>query len=207
MPVIICPACDLVHRVAAAHPQRTRCVRCRATLQRAVDGSIDGAISLTVSALILFVFSNVYPLVAMNFNGTTRDATLLDTTLGFYRQGHPTLAAIVFATTILGPLFQIAILLYLLVPLRHGRQAPGTGNLFRFLTHVRPWTLVEVFMLGSVVALVRVAKYAQVLPGVALWSYALLMLTLAALTHRTSPEQFWRWAERPAERQAERPAA
>ena len=115
MPVIICPACDLVHRVAAVQPQRTRCVRCRATLQRAVGASIDGAISLAVCALILFLFSNFYPLVAMNFNGTTRDATLLDTTLGFYRQGHPTLAAIVFATTILGPLFQIATLLYLLV--------------------------------------------------------------------------------------------
>ena len=50
-------------------------------------------------------------------------------------------------------------------------------------------------MLGAVVALVRVAKYAQVLPGVSLWSYALLMLTLAALTHHTSPQQFWRWAE------------
>jgi paraquat-inducible protein A len=196
MPVIICPACDLVHRAAPVRPQRTRCVRCRATLQRAVGSSIDSAISLAICALILFLFSNLYPLVAMNFNGTTRDATLLDTTLGFYRQGHPTLAAIVFVTTILGPLIQIAILLYLLVPLRNGRLAPGTGSAYRFLTHVRPWTLVEVFMLGSVVALVRVAKYAQVLPGVALWSYALLMLTLAALTHRTSPEQFWRWTER-----------
>jgi len=67
--------------------------------------------------------------------------------MGFYQQGHPTLAAIVLATTQLGPLFQIAALLYMLVPMRAGRQAPGTGNLFRFLTHVRPWTLVEVFSL------------------------------------------------------------
>jgi paraquat-inducible protein A len=195
MPVIVCPACDLVHRVASAQPQRTRCVRCRAILQRETGGSIDSAIALALTGLILFVFSNLYPLVAMNFNGTTRAATLFDATLGLYRQGHPTLAAIVLATTQLAPLFQIATLLYMLVPMRAGRQAPGTGNLFRFLTHVRPWTLVEVFMLGSLVALVRVAKYAQVLPGVSLWSYALLMLTLAALTHHTSPQQFWRWAE------------
>jgi paraquat-inducible protein A len=198
MPVIVCPACDLVHRAALTQGLRTRCVRCRAVLQRETAGSIDSAIALAVTALILFVFSNLYPLVAMNFNGTTRAATLLDATLGFYRQGHPTLAAIVLITTQLGPLFQIAILLYVLVPMRSGRQAPGTGNLFRFLTHIRPWTLVEVFMLGAVVALVRVAKYAQVLPGVSLWSYALLMLTLAALTHYTSPQQFWRWAERRA---------
>ncbi len=195
MPVIVCPACDLVHRVVLAQRQRTRCVRCRAILQRETDGSIDSAIALAATGLILFGLSNLYPLVAMNFNGTSRAATLLDATMGLYRQGHPTLAAIVLATTELAPLLQIATLLYMLVPLRAGRQAPGAGNLFRLLTHIRPWTLVEVFMLGAVVALVRVAKYAQVLPGVSLWSYALLMLTLAALTHRTSPQQFWRWVE------------
>jgi paraquat-inducible protein A len=198
MSVIVCPACDLAHRVAAVRPQRIRCVRCRAVLQHFAGGSIDSAIALGVTALILFIFSNIYPLVAMNFNGTTRAATLIDATLGFYRQGHPTLAAIVFTTTFFGPLFQITALLYLLVPLRGGRSAPAAGNVFRFLTHVRPWSLVEVFMLGTVVALVRLAKFAQVLPGVALWSYALLMLTLAALTYYTSPEQFWRWAERRA---------
>jgi paraquat-inducible protein A len=86
-------------------------------------------------------------------------------------------------------------LLYLLIPLRRKQQAPGQNTVFRLLALVRPWTFIEVFMLGAVVALVRVAAYARVLPGVALWSCALLMLTLAALTSRTSPGQFWRWVE------------
>ena len=197
MTVIVCPACDLVHRAGApSSPQRTRCMRCRSVLQRAAAGTVDSALALASSALILFVFSNIYPLVAMRYNGTSRAATLIDATLGFYRQGHPTLAAIVFTTTFVAPLFQIAALLYLLVPLRCGGRAPFAGSVFRFLTHVRPWALAEVFMLGTVVALVRLAKFAQVVPGIALWSYALLMLALAALTHRTSPEQFWRWADR-----------
>jgi paraquat-inducible protein A len=196
MSVIVCPACDLVHRIATVQVQRTCCVRCKGILQHSTGSSIDSAIALAFTALILFAFSNAYPLVSMNFNGTTRSATLFDATVGLYRQGHPTLAVLVFTTTIVGPLFQILALLYLLIPLERGRRAPAAGNVFRFLSHVRPWTLVEVFMLGAVVALVRVAKYSQVLPGVALWSYALLMLTLVALTHRTSPEQFWRWVER-----------
>jgi paraquat-inducible protein A len=67
---------------------------------------------------------------------------------------------------------------------------------FRLLAQMRLWTFVEVFMLGAVVALVRLSSFARVLPGVALWSCALLMLTLAALTSRTSAGQFWRWVER-----------
>jgi len=64
------------------------------------------------------------------------------------------------------------------------------------LTQIRRWTFVEVFMLGSLVALVRLSGYAEVMTGVSLWSCGLLMLTLAALTTHTSPAQFWRWVER-----------
>jgi paraquat-inducible protein A len=196
MPVIVCPSCDLAHLAGPEHAsERTRCARCTASLQRPENGSIDTAIALSVAALVLFLLSNAYPLVEIQSNGSTRSATLIGAALGFYRQDHAGLAALVFITTVVGPFLQIAGLLYLLIPLRRKQQAPGQNTVFRLLALVRPWTFIEVFMLGAVVALVRVAAYARVLPGVALWSCALLMLTLAALTSRTSPGQFWRWVE------------
>jgi paraquat-inducible protein A len=196
MPVIVCPSCDLAHR-ASLEPasERTRCARCLASLQRPENGSIDTAIALSVAALVLFLLSNAYPLVVIHSNGSTRASTLVGAALGLYRQDHAGLAALVLITTVVGPLLQIAALLYLLIPLRRRRQAPGQNTVFRLLAQVRPWTFIEVFMLGAVVALVRVAAYARVIPGVALWSCALLMLTLAALSSRTSPGQFWRWVE------------
>jgi paraquat-inducible protein A len=196
MPVIVCPSCDLAHR-ASLEPasERTRCARCLASLQRPENGSIDTAIALSVAALVLFLLSNAYPLVVIHSNGSTRASTLVGAALGLYRQEHAGLAALVLITTVVGPLLQIAALLYLLIPLRRRRQAPGQNTVFRLLAQVRPWTFIEVFMLGAVVALVRVAAYARVIPGVALWSCALLMLTLAALSSRTSPGQFWRWVE------------
>jgi paraquat-inducible protein A len=93
-------------------------------------------------------------------------------------------------------LLQIGILLYVLIPLRGKRQAPGQNTVYRLLTQIRRWTFVEVFMLGSLVALVRLSGYADVMTGVSLWSCGLLMLTLAALTTHTSPAQFWHWVER-----------
>jgi paraquat-inducible protein A len=174
----------------------TRCVRCRAPLQRPENGSIDAAIAIAITALVLLVFSNIYPLVTIQYNGTVRDTRLLGAALAFYSGNHPFLAALVFATTIVGPLLQIIGLLYLLVPLRRGREAPAQNTIFRLLAQMRPWTFVEVFMLGAVVALVRLTAYAQVIPGVALWSCGLLMFALAALTSRTTPGQFWRWVEK-----------
>jgi paraquat-inducible protein A len=194
--VIVCPACDLAHRTSLeTTAERTRCVRCRAPLQRPVDGNLDRAVALAATALILFLMSNAYPLVVIQANGVTRATTLIEAAQAFYLQGHFALAALVFATTVIGPFLQIAGLLYLLIPLMRKRRAPIHHSVFRLLTLVRACTFVEVFMLGALVALVRLSAYAQVVPGVALWSSALLMLTLAALSNQTTPEQFWRWVE------------
>ena len=194
--VIVCPSCDLAHRVGAAPASEgTRCVRCRAPLQRPENGDIDTAIAVAICALVLFFLSNAYPLVTIQVNGATRATTLLGAASGLYAQDHAGLAALVLLTTVVGPFLQISSLLYLLLPLRSGREAPGQSTIFRLLTQLRPWTFVEVFMLGVLVALVRLSAYASVIPGVALWSCGLLMLALAALTSRTTPGQFWRWVE------------
>jgi paraquat-inducible protein A len=128
-------------------------------------------------------------------NGSTRTTTLLGAAYGLYGQGYAPIAALVLLTTVLIPLFQIASLLYVLLPLRMSRRARGQNDLFRLLTRLRPWAMSEVFMLGALVALVKLAAMARVVPGIALFAYGALMLTLAALTNITPTEQFWQWAE------------
>ena len=196
MPVIVCPACDLAHRLTAAPASgRRQCARCRAPLQRRENASIDTAIALALCALVLLLLSNAYPLVAMQVNGSSRDTTLIGAALGLYAQGFESLAALVFLTTVVAPLLQIVSLLYVLVPLWRGRRAFGQNAVLRALTRVRPWSFMEVFMLGALVALVRLSNFAHVAPGIALGSCALLMLCLSALSSITSPEQLWRWVE------------
>src|ERR1700691_1125586 len=100
MTVVVCPACDLAHRASTAPvTTRTRCVRCHALVQRRENRPIDAAIALAASALVLFFLSNAYPLVVINYNGTTRSATLLDAAAGLYAQGQAALAWLVFITT------------------------------------------------------------------------------------------------------------
>jgi paraquat-inducible protein A len=194
--VIVCPACDLAHRLTAAPASGLRqCARCQAPLQRREDASIDTAIALAVCAVMLLILSNAYPLVAMHVNGSSRDTTLIGAAFGLYAQGFKSLAALVFLTTVVAPLLQIVTLLYVLIPLRRGRRAHGQNLVLRVLTRVRSWNFMEVFMLGALVALVRLSNFAHIAPGVALWSCGLLMLCLSALGSVTSTDQLWRWVE------------
>jgi len=192
--VIVCHACDLAHRLdSLAAKARVRCVRCRAELYRTNDGSLDTVIALAATALALFVLANVYPLVALTVNGSTRMTTLFGAAQAFYEQGYGALAILVAFTAVVVPLTQILTFLYVLVPLRLGHAVPGQKVLFRMLTALRPWGMAEVFTLGAVVALVKLSAQAEVSPRVSLIAYGLLMIAIAALTNATPGEQYWRW--------------
>jgi paraquat-inducible protein A len=141
------------------------------------------------------LLSNLYPLVDLQLNGATRSTTLVGSARALYQQGYAPIAALVFVTTLCVPLFQILTLLYVLLPMRSGRRAPLQNELFRTLVRLRPWAMSEVFMLGALVAVVKLAAMAQVVPGISLFCYGALMLTLSGLTSITPTEQFWRWAE------------
>ena len=174
---------------------RVRCVRCNAELYRTHGARIDTAIAVAASAGVLLILSNLFPLVALHLNGSSRETTLIGAALGLYRQGYASIGALVLLTTVFIPLFQIGSILYVLLPLRAGRRARRQNELFRTLTRLRPWAMPEVFMLGAIVALVKLSAMAQVVPGISLFCYFALMLALAGLTSITPTEQFWRWVE------------
>ncbi len=194
--LIVCHACDLVQRIDSASPHaRVHCARCRAEVYRTNAASIDTAIGLAASAAVLLILSNLYPLVALELNGTRRTTTLIGAALALYGQGYGVIGALVLLTTVFIPLFQIVSILYVLLPLREGRRARRQNELFRTLTRLRPWALPEVFLLGALVALVKLSAMATIVPGISLFCYGALMLTLAALASVTPTEQFWQWVE------------
>jgi len=104
-------------------------------------------------------------------------------------------AGLVFDTTILMPALQIAALLYMLLPLKLGWVPTGLPAVFRVVHAVRPWGMVEVFMLGTLVALTKLAHLASVEPGVALFSFGALMFLVAAAAASFDTNALWERVE------------
>ncbi|MBW2563631.1 MAG: paraquat-inducible protein A, partial [Deltaproteobacteria bacterium] len=101
------------------------------------------------------------------------------------------LAALVLFTTFLTPFIQLSGMLYVLLPLKFNRLPWRLPYIFRFLQNIQPWGMMEVFMLGILVAIVKLAKMASIIPGIALYSFAALILVLAAATASLDPDIVW----------------
>jgi paraquat-inducible protein A len=155
------------------------------------DNGLERTAALTVAALVLFAVANAFPLVSLELQGDHTTATLLGAVGALWSQNMPLVAALVAFTAIAMPLLEIAALAWLLFPLRYGRKAPYFGDVYACLQFAQRWGMVEVFVLGSIVSYVKLDHLADVQAGVALWSFAALMLVMAAIEANFDPRDLW----------------
>jgi paraquat-inducible protein A len=192
---IACHDCDLVHRAPALPPGgAAKCARCRAVLFREGRDSLNRTLALTIAGLVLFAVANTFPFLSFEMQGRTTHTTLGTGVWDLYRQGMTPVAGLVAITAILAPAVHLGILLYLLLPLSLGRVPSALAPAFRLLRRIQPWSMMEVFLLGILVSVVKLAGMANIVPGLALWSFAILIVVLAAANAAFEPHVLWRRA-------------
>ena len=99
--------------------------------------------------------------------------------------------AAVFVTTLLAPAFEIFTLIFILCAAQLGWRLPGLASLLRLAVATRPWSMVEVLMLGVLVSVVKLAHLAHITPGIALWSYGALIVLFAAAMATLDTHELW----------------
>jgi paraquat-inducible protein A len=87
-------------------------------------------------------------------------------------------------------------MLYTMAPLQAGRRAPAAMWVLRNIRQFQPWGMMEVYMLGILVSLAKLAKMATIVPGVAVFAFMALIFTLAAMMAVYDPHQIWADIER-----------
>lgn len=177
--LIACHECDLLQIEPHLAPGETaRCARCGAFLARNPPDSLDRSLALCLTAAILYVIANVYPLVGLDMQGRRVEVTLIEAIHTLWKDGVAPVAALVFCTAVLFPALELAMILTVLFSLRLGRVSPRLATFFRLVRSVQPWGMVDVFLLGMLVSLVKLSHLATVILGTAFWATAALILVL-----------------------------
>lgn len=203
--VTVCEGCDAVFRAPRLRPREiAHCPRCGTELARHPGQQRERLLPLTLASLILFAIANLFPIVEIELQGRTSQTTLAGAVVVLAGEGMSPVALLVLATTLIFPLAQLCILFYLQVAPRvwkagqadgdaaaaPSQRPPGFAVLVRALQSLRPWGMVEVFLLGVLVAIVKLFGMATVVLGPALWAFVGLTVLLTTLLS-FDPRSFW----------------
>ncbi len=190
--LIACHECDLLQRDIQLNPGcYASCRRCGAVLYRNATDSVDRTLAYTLAACMVFLGANLFPVFAIEVQGDRSAITLFGAVLSLWDQGMRSISALVLITAIVIPALELASLTYLLLPLKLGKVPPRYPLFMRTLQFIEPWGMVEVLMLGVLVSLVKLTNNFRVIPGMALWSFAVLTLLLAAAATSFNARDIW----------------
>lgn len=187
-----CHECDLLQQIAPLPPGgAARCSRCGAELHRHKKNSVERTLALAVTGIILFVVANVYPFLGFRISGRIRHSNLITGVVELYHQELWMLAILVFIMTILVPALQLIGMFYILLPLKFKLRLPGQMLVFRYVRYFQPWGMMEVFLLGMLVSVIKLAKMATIIPGTAVYAFMALIFILASMSAFFDPHLVW----------------
>jgi paraquat-inducible protein A len=176
---IACHECDLIHNIPPLPARATaRCIRCDSVLLQSKANSVDRTLAWTISGLILYVVAITFPFLAIKSGSMVQETGLLSGIHQLFEQGIIPLAVLVLLTCVLIPLIQMLSLLYVFIPLKLNFRVRFAVPVFRIFQHVKPWSMMEIYMLGILIAMVKLAKMATIVPGMAVIAFGLLIFVL-----------------------------
>ena len=197
--LIACQHCDLLQRLPELEPGASaRCPRCSKELWRRREDSLNRTLALTLAAAVLYVIANSVPMLGLTIVGRGASTTVIGGAEHLWDNGQQIVAVLVLFTAVIAPALQIGLMLAIVLGAMRQRAPRWVGALLRHHPTTRIWSMIEVMMVGVLVALVKIADYATVIPGVALFVLWVLVFVLAGMQASFDSREVWEkieWAD------------
>ena len=191
-----CAECDLLIAVPDIRDgERADCPRCGNVITRRPRQGTERALAFAIAACVFLVISLSFPFLSFSRSGLENVMTLPEAALVIYNEQNHALAAVVFVAIIGAPAALLAVLLALTVPLVLERPAPWLRQAAKLVFKLSDWSMQEVFIIGAIVSLVKIAKLATVVLGFSFWAYIVFTICLTAALSGLDRFQVWQAIE------------
>jgi paraquat-inducible protein A len=187
-----CHFCDTLHEsFPVDEGTAARCVRCGGVLYQNRPASLARATAFSLAALFLMVIVHTFPFLTMDVASLRRNLTLVGASTALVDADAPILGTAILLFTVVAPVVLAGGLIYVCFPLMFGRAAPLACAVAKWMYRSEPWNMVEVFLLGVLVSLLKLAKVADVQFGFGFWAFAGVMICLAGAVAGIDREELW----------------
>lgn len=196
---VACPDCDMLQRIPRIPPgEKACCTRCGATLARKPIGPPELPLVLAITAAIVFVIANTMPLMDLSVLGRSSATTVAGGALEMYREGEYLTGMLVLFCAVIAPGGYIAFMLTLLLGARSDPVPVWVAAMLRWVHHFEMWSMLEVMMLGILVALIKIAELATVEAGIGMYAVFALILLMPSVLVTFDARELWArvdWAD------------
>ena len=161
--------------------------------------AIETALALSLASLILFVAAHLLPFISINIEGNASTIFLVSTIETLTRIDNQLLALAGIFLLLIAPLIVLLVDILLLYRLRFARpgKAAVSRQLLLLAGHMTPWNMLEIFLLGVLVAIVKLASMAGIVLHEGFWAFVALVIINLFIAVKIDPETLWQALERP----------
>ena len=189
---IACHSCDLLLDVGAIKEgESASCPRCGCFLTRYRADAYNRVLAFASAGLIFLVLANSYPFLSFSSTGLESIMTLRQTPGALWDNGMPEVAVLVAAFIIFIPAAVLLMMVILSIPLSQGRYRPWMPTIAKSVFLAQNWSMVEVFIIGVIVSLVKIAAMATVVIGLSFWAYAAFAICFTVAVASLDRYQCW----------------
>jgi paraquat-inducible protein A len=189
---IECPDCGLFQILPALSARDVaRCARCDGVLRRARRDPIGPALALNIASIALLIISCIMTLMTVSTAGIRLSADLFTGPDELKVYGVWELSVVVLFTTIGAPLGKLVLTTYVLSIIRFSRAPGHIRSAFIWAERLRPWSMIEVYLLGVFVAYVKLADIVTIDVGVALYTLVALLFAMVAADFMLDRHAVW----------------
>lgn len=192
--LITCPECHLLCRPSEMSERSpARCPRCHARLRARKANSISRTWALTLAAALFYIPANLLPITHMTQMGVSQSDTIISGVLYFIKTGMWGIASIIFVASVLIPLLKLMSLTFLLVSVqRRSTWRPrDRTRLYRVTEAIGRWSMVDIFAVTILVALIKLGAIAEVNAGQGALFFAAVVVTTMLAAMSFDPRLIW----------------
>lgn len=202
--LLACPRCDALYVDRHIHSGiRASCARCGTVLANPRRGGFAQVIALSLAVMVLMVGAVFFPFLEISRMGIGNATSLFGVAMAYSHGWLLPLTLVLFITIIGLPVLRAGLIVYTLWPLSRGeRPYDHAVPAFALCEELRPWSMAEIFVIGTTVALVKIAGLANVHPGPAFWAFCVMIVVGFLADRFTSSLTVWEALDTPPEEDA-----
>lgn len=192
-----CLECDLLIKMPDAISHRTNlfCPRCNHSIAAGHKNAKQYVLAMSITALILMFIACTFSFISFSSNEQLRTINLLQTFTELYSQEYYFVAILVFAFILLLPALYLLSVCLIILSTYRGFEIIHTAWLGKLMRYILPWSMVEVFLIGVLVALIKVTSMADISLELSFWAYVIFAPLFTHIVSMIDNHRLWRWIE------------